>query len=345
MYCLNLMRIALELALHNPVYQDVATKFFEHFLGIAEAMANIGGDGDGIGLWDEDDEFYYDELILPNGRMEKLKLRSMVGLIPLFAVETLEPETLRRLPEFHRRLTWFLSHRPDLAKLVSRWEEPGRGERGLLSLLRGHRMKRLLKRMLDETEFLSEYGIRALSQVYRTQPYTLWADGVAHRVNYQPAESESDVFGGNSNWRGPIWFPVNYLIIESLQKFYHYYGDEFKIECPTGSGRFVTIDDAACELTRRLTRLFLRDADGRRPALAYHPKIHGDPQFRDHILFHEYFHGDTGRGVGASHQTGWTGLIAKLLMPRRKEGETRGLSGPTFIRRAELVPAAGCGAG
>jgi hypothetical protein len=345
MYCLNLMRIALELAFHNPVYQDVAVKFFEHFLGIAEAMTNIGGDGDGIGLWDERDEFYYDELTLPDGRMEKLKLRSMVGLIPLFAVETLEPEMLERLPNFQRRMKWFLNYRPDLAKLVSRWEEPGRGERRLLSLLRGHRMKRLLKRLLDETEFLSAYGVRALSQVYRDHPYALWVDGMAHTVKYQPAESDSRLFGGNSNWRGPIWFPVNYLIIESLQKFHHYYGDDFKIECPTGSHRFITIEDAACELTQRLTQIFLRDGDGKRPVLAYHPKLHGDPHFRDYLLFHEYFHGDTGRGVGASHQTGWTGLIAKLLMPRRKEEECRGLSGPRFIQHAELVPVGSTGAG
>jgi hypothetical protein len=343
MYCLNLMRIALELALHNPIYQDMATKFFEHFLNIAQAMTNIGGHGKpgvsgaGVGLWDEEDEFYYDELILPDGRMQKLKLRSIVGLIPLFAVETLEPETLNRLPEFQRRLKWFLNHRPDLAGLVSRWEEPGRGERRLLSLLRGHRMKRLLKRMLDETEFLSDYGVRALSRVYRDHPYTLWVDGMAHTVSYQPAESASGIFGGNSNWRGPIWFPVNYLIIESLQKFHHYYGPDFRIECPTGSGRFMTIEDAAAELTRRLTRLFLRDAAGRRPVLAYHPKLHGDPQFRDYVLFHEYFHGDTGRGVGASHQTGWTGLIAKLLQPRRREDDSCAPEVERITRGDELV--------
>ena len=337
MYCLNLMRIALELALRDPVYQDVATKFFEHFLNIAEAMTNIGGDDHGIGLWDDEDEFYYDELNLPDGRMQRLKLRSIVGLIPLFAVETLEPEMLARLPEFQQRSTWYLNHRPDLARLVSRWEEPGRGERRLLSLLRGHRMKRLLKRMLDETEFLSDYGVRALSNVYRDRPYTLRLGGEVQVVRYEPGESESGFFGGNSNWRGPIWFPVNYLIIESLQKFHHYYGDDFKIECPTGSGRFVTIEEAANELTRRLTRLFLRDAQGRRPVLGYHPKLHGDPHFRDYILFHEYFHGDTGRGVGASHQTGWTGLIAKLLMSRRKEAVCRGRICPDFVRRSESV--------
>ena len=319
MYCLNLMRIALELALHNMVYQDVATKFFEHFLHIAEAITNIGGDGKGVGLWDEEDKFYYDELNLPDGHMVKLKVRSMVGLIPLFAVETLEPELLEKLPDFQRRLQWFLDYRPDLANLVSRWEEPGRGARRLLSLLRGHRMKRLLKRMLDETEFLSAYGVRALSQQHRDQPYVFDCCGTSLAVSYQPAESDSGAFGGNSNWRGPIWFPVNYLLIESLQKFHHYYGDDFKVECPTGSGQFLTIAEVADELTRRLTRLFLRDEHGRRPALAYHAKLHSDPHFRDYVLFHEYFHGDTGRGVGAAHQTGWTGLVAKLLQPRRPE--------------------------
>jgi hypothetical protein len=319
MYCLNLMRIALELALHNPVYQDIATKFFEHFLHIAEAMTNIGGSEHGIGLWDEEDQFYYDELNLADGQMIKLKVRSMVGLIPLFAVETLEPELLEKLPDFKWRLKWFLNYRPDLANLVSRWEEPGRGERRLLSLLRGHRMKRLLKRMLDETEFLSEYGVRALSKYHQDHPYTITCQQTPLTVRYQPAESESSLFGGNSNWRGPIWFPVNYLLIESLQKFHHYYGDDFKVECPTGSGKFLTINDVANELARRLTRIFLRDEHGLRPVLAYHDKLHKDPHFRDYVLFHEYFHGDTGRGVGASHQTGWTGLVAKLLQPRRPE--------------------------
>jgi hypothetical protein len=319
MYCLNLMRIALELAIHNRVYEDIATKFFEHFLHIAEAMTNIGGDGKGVGLWDEEDSFYYDELNLPDGSMHKLRVRSMVGLIPLFAVETLEPELLDQLPDFKRRLKWFLNYRPDLANLVSRWEEPGRGERRLLSLLRGHRMKKLLQRMLDETEFLSDYGIRAVSKVHERQPYTFWCSGVPHSVGYQPGESNSNLFGGNSNWRGPIWFPVNYLLIESLQKFHHYYGDEFKVECPTGSGQFVTINEVACEINRRLTRIFLRDEDGRRPMFGDSDKLQKDPQFRDHLLFHEYFHGDNGCGLGASHQTGWTGLVAKLLQPRKEE--------------------------
>jgi hypothetical protein len=317
MYCLNLLRISLELSLHNPVYEDIATKFFEHFLDIASAMTNMGGDQSGVGLWDDDDKFYYDELNFPGGGMMRLKVRSMVGLIPLFAVETIEPELLDHLPDFKRRLEWYLNYRPDLAGLVSRWHEPGRGERRLLSLLRGHRMKKLLARMLDETEFLSPYGVRALSRYHLDHPYRLASDGQEWIVRYTPAESDSGLFGGNSNWRGPIWFPVNFLIIESLQKFHHYYGDDFKIECPTGSGTMMTINDVANELASRLTRLFLRNADGKRPVHAYHPKLENDPHFRDYVLFHEYFDGDNGRGAGALHQ-GWTCVVAKLLQPRRE---------------------------
>jgi len=323
MYCLNMLRIALELALENPVYEDVATKFFEHFLYIASAMNNIGDHG--IGLWDEDDGFYYDVLHLPDGEMQRLKVRSLVGLAPLFAVETVEPEMLQRLPGFARRLEWFLKYRPDLAGLVSRWHEPGRGQRRLLSLLRGHRMKCLLRRILDESEFLSDYGVRSLSRFHRDHRYELACDGRVLDcggepmvVNYDPAESTSWMFGGNSNWRGPIWLPVNYLIIESLQRFHHYYGDDFKIECPTGSGTYMTINEVANELSRRLGRLFLQDEDGARAALNHQPRTQTDPHFRDYLLFHEYFHGDTGRGLGACHQTGWTGLIAKLLHPKRE---------------------------
>jgi len=315
MYSLNLMRIALELAKHNRVYEDIATKFFEHFLHIAEAMNNIGDEG--IGLWCDKDEFYYDVLNLPNGQSTPLKVRSMVGLIPLFAVETLESELLEQLPGFAGRLEWFLNYKPDLAKLVSRWQERGMGKRHLLSLLRGHRMKALLKRMLDETEFLSHYGVRALSKVHEGEPYRFSTNGSSMEVEYWPAESMSGLFGGNSNWRGPIWMPVNYLLIESLQKFHHYYGDDFKVECPTGSGTFLTLNEIADELSRRLTKLFLKGEDGQRPALKYHTKLTTDPHFKDYVLFHEYFHGDSGRGVGASHQTGWTGLIAKLIQPRK----------------------------
>lgn len=314
MYSLNLMRISLELALHNPVYEDIATKFFEHFLHIAEAMTNMGHEG--IGLWDEEDEFYYDVLNLSSGHRVPLRLRSMVGLIPLFAVETLEPETLAKLPDFNRRLQWYLNYRPDLAGLVSRWQEPGRGDRRLLSLLRGHRMKKLLKRMLDETEFLSDYGVRSLSRSYRDHPYSCNCNGQDVSVTYIPGDSHSNMFGGNSNWRGPVWFPVNFLLIESLQKFHHYYGDDFKVECPTNSGRLITILEVAEELTRRLTRLFLRDDQGRRPVHGENAKLQKDPHFRDYLTFHEYFHGDDGHGLGSSHQTGWTALIAKLLLPR-----------------------------
>jgi hypothetical protein len=314
MYSLNLMRIALELAQHNHVYEDIASKFFEHFLNIADAMSCMHSEG--VGLWDEQDQFFYDVLSLPNDERVRLRIRSMVGLIPLFAVETLEPELLEKLPGFRKRLEWFLNHRPDLASLVSHWQSPGRGQRRLLSLLRGHRMKKLLRRMLDESEFLSDYGIRALSRAHLTEPFVLKVDGADQSVHYAPAESESRQFGGNSNWRGPIWFPMNFLIVESLQKFHHYYGNDFKVECPTGSGRYLTIDAVANELSHRLSRIFLKDADGERAVLRHQPQLQNDPNYRDCIPFYEYFHGDTGRGVGASHQSGWTSLIAKLLMPR-----------------------------
>jgi hypothetical protein len=315
MYSLNLMRIALELALHNPVYEDIATKFFEHFLHIAEAMSSLAGEG--LGLWDEQDEFYYDVLHLPDNRREVLRVRSMVGLIPLFAVEVLEPELLERLPGFAERLEWVLANKPQLASTVSRWCEPGRGERRLLSLLRGHRIKCLLKRMLDEEEFLSPCGVRALSRAHLENPYTFWTDGQPHTVRYTPAESDTELFGGNSNWRGPVWFPVNFLIVEALQRFHHYYGDDFKVECPTGSGDNATLLEVADELGRRLSAIFLRGGDGRRPVFGADEVLQQDPHFRDHVLFYEYFDGDSGRGVGASHQTGWTGLVAKLLQPRR----------------------------
>jgi len=315
MYSLNLMRIALELARRNRSYEDIATKFFEHFLYIAHAMLDIGGKG--VGLWNEDDEFFYDVLSLPDGTLMPLKLRSMVGLIPLFAVETIEPDLLEALPSFAARLEWFLDNHPELADLVSRWHVPGRGERRLLSLLRGHRMKALLRRMLDETEFLSDYGVRSLSRAYAEAPFRFSMNDHPVDVAYEPGESRSYLFGGNSNWRGPVWMPANYLIIESLQKFHHYYGDEFRIECPTGSGNFMTILGVADELTRRIKRLFLKGPDGTRPIHAQNEITRNDPHFRDYILFYEYFHGDSGRGVGASHQTGWTGLIAKLIQPRR----------------------------
>ena len=317
MYSLNLMRIALELAMHNPVYQDMATKFLEHFLYIAGAMANMGMGG--TGLWDEEDQFFYDVLKLSNGSSAKLKVRSMVGLIPMFAVEVLDRDLLKAVPEFTKRLKWFLENRPDLASLVSRWQEKNAGEKHLLSLLRGHRMKKILQRMLDENEFFSDYGIRAISKFHEKNPYSFWVDGNCFSVEYTPGESTTGLFGGNSNWRGPIWMPVNYLLIESLQRFHYYYGDDFKVECPTGSGIFLSLAEVADAISKRLAALFLRDEDGRRPALGNNEKLQQDPNFNDYVLFYEYFHGDSGRGVGASHQTGWTGLVAKLLQPRRKE--------------------------
>ncbi len=314
MYSLNLMRIALELARHNHVYEDIATKFFEHFLHIAEAINSMGGSG--VGLWDEQDQFFYDVLHLPDGRVEPMRLRTMVGLIPLYAVEVIDASLLDELPGFARRLEWYLSYRPELAALVSRWQDPGEGDRRLLSLLRAHRMKRVVQRLLDETEFLSGHGVRALSRAHADRPFQFRIDGAEYKVRYSPGESESGLFGGNSNWRGPVWFPVNYLIIESLRKFHRFYGDAFTVECPTGSGNMVSLGEAAQELSDRLVRIFLPDADGRRPVYAHAPRLRDDPAFADNLLFYEYFHGDTGRGVGASHQTGWTGLVASLLTER-----------------------------
>ncbi|MCU0428533.1 MAG: glucosidase [Cytophagaceae bacterium] len=311
MYALNMLRIATELSTKSSTYQDLASKFFEHFLYIAGAMSNFSEDG--ISLWNEEDEFFYDVLQLPNGEKKPLKIRSMVGLIPLFAVEVLTPDLLEKLPDFKRRVEWVLSNKPKLANLISRWYESGYGETRLLSLLRGHRMKKLLSRMLDEAEFLSTYGIRALSKYHKDNPYLFKHGNDVFSVRYQPAESDTSLFGGNSNWRGPIWFPVNYMIIESLVKFHHYYGDSFKVEYPTGSGKEFTLKQIAGELSKRLMRIFIRNKDGKRPVFGDSPLLQQDQNFRDYILFYEYFHGDTGRGVGASHQTGWTGLIADLI--------------------------------
>jgi hypothetical protein len=313
-YALDLMRIALELASEDGVYVDIGVKFFEHFLYIAEAVGS--SDTSETGLWDERDEFFYDVLQLPDGTSVPMRIRSIVGLIPLFAVHVLEEHLHGQLPGLRDRLTWFLEHRPDLARLVSRWNEPGKGNSLLLSLLRGHRMKALLKRMLDESEFLSDHGVRALSRVHRDEPFVFHHNGDSFCIRYLPAESDSRVFGGNSNWRGPVWMPVNYLLIESLYEFHRYYGDEFRVEYPTGSGKTLSLSAIADELSRRLTTLFLLDKNGERPVMAAYPLLQADPRSRDLVLFHEYFHGDNGRGVGASHQTGWTGLVALLLQPR-----------------------------
>jgi hypothetical protein len=308
MYALNLMRIAIELAMFNPVYEDIASKFFEHFLSIAGAMADVGGTGQG--LWNEEDGFFYDTLRTPNGTLVPLRLRSMVGLIPMFAVEVLDRRVFAKLPNFTARLNWFLKHRPNLAQLVSRWIEPGAGERHLLSLLRGHRLKCLLRRVLDEEEFLSDFGIRSLSKIYQGKPYTLDYEGMRLDVAYTPGEAPSGLFGGNSNWRGPVWMPVNILLIDALRKFHSYFGPDFSIECPSGSSRKMNLNEIADELTRRLGRLFLRSSDGTRPALGGGGR---GSTIGDLLLFHEYFDGESGRGCGASHQTGWTALIANIL--------------------------------
>ena len=313
MFALNMLRISLELSITNPLYQDLATKFLEHFLFIAGAMTNI--DKNGINLWDEEDEFFYDVLHIDN-RNTQLKIRSMVGLIPLFAVEVIDPDTIKKCPEFASRMDWFLKYRSDLASLVSHWTVEGEGDTRLFSLLRGHRLKRLLNRMLDETEFLSDFGVRALSKYHEKNPYEFNMDGQICKVNYEPAESENYMFGGNSNWRGPIWIPMNFLIIESLQRFHHYYGDDFKVECPTHSGRYISLLEISVELTNRLSKIFLKGQNGQRPVFGKNQKFQSDPEFNNYLLFYEYFHGDNGSGMGASHQTGWTGLISKLLQPR-----------------------------
>jgi len=309
MYCLNMLAIALELARDNPAYEDVASKFFEHFVYIARAMNDIGG----VELWNAEDGFYYDVLHLPGGRRFPMKVRSMVGLIPLFAVETLDSEVVDRLPGFKRRMQWFIENRPDFGPHVETVAMGNASIRRFLALVNRNRLRKVLRYLLDEAEFLSEHGIRALSRVHEGRPYVLHVDGTDHRVDYEPGESSTGLFGGNSNWRGPIWFPVNYLIIESLQKYHYYLGDKFQVELPTGSGKLMTLWEVAAELSRRLTRIFLRDEDGRRPVFGRNEKLQSDPHFRDHLLFYEYFHGNDGSGIGASHQTGWTALVAKLI--------------------------------
>jgi hypothetical protein len=321
MFCLNMLRIALELARENPVYENIATKFFEHFLGIAAAMNNLGGKG--IGLWDEEDEFYYDVLHTPGGRYLRVRVRSLIGLMPLLAVETIEPALLNALPGFKQRLEWYLTNQPNLCSLISRWHEPGMAERRLIALTRGHRMKCLLRRMLDPEEFLSDYGVRSVSKFHKEHPYVLAMRGEESVVSYQAAESQTDLFGGNSNWRGPIWMPINYLLIESLQKFHHYYGDDFRVECPTGSGQFTTLNGVANELSNRLIQIWLRDKDGQRPFARASTKALTGKRDDARYWFHEHFHGDTGAGLGASHQTGWTGLVAKLIQQQGEHGTIR----------------------
>jgi hypothetical protein len=325
MYTLNLLAIAFELAKEDPAYEDVASKFWEHFLYIANAMSHRGSDGQS--MWHEEDGFFYDVLHLPNGDRSPMKVRSMVGLIPLFAVETLDSDLLQRMPSFKRRMDWFIENRADLTVNAACMRTPGDGERRLLSIVDVEKLRRVLHLMLDENEFLSRYGIRAVSKVHEANPYRLQVEGREYRVDYEPGESSTGLFGGNSNWRGPIWFPVNFLLIESLQRFHYYLGDDFKVEFPTGSGQYLTLWDVAGELSRRLSSIFMQDESGRRPAFGNAEKFQSDPDWRNLVLFHEYFHGDTGAGLGANHQTGWTGLVAKLIQQ----------SGEKDIKPAEAV--------
>ena len=307
-YCVTMLAIALELAHEDPAYEDVASKFFEHFVAIADAMNTL----DGEGLWDEHDGFYYDRMQV-DGRTVRLAIRSLVGIIPLFAVEVLDDRVMGNLPGFRKRLQWFLDNRHDLARQVSYLDSSQGGTRRLLAIPSRNRLERVLRYVLDENEFLSPFGVRSLSRVHKDRPYVCSAGGIAQRVDYEPGESTLDLFGGNSNWRGPVWFPVNYLLIEALERYHYFYGDALQVECPTGSGRLMNLRDVARELAVRLVRLFRPDEHGRRPCHGSQARFAEDPHWRDLVLFYEYFHGDTGEGLGASHQTGWTALAARLL--------------------------------
>jgi len=304
-----MLAMALELAEEDPAYEDIASKFFEHFVAIADAMNRLGGSG----LWHEEDGFYYDQLLL-EGRSFPLRLRSMVGIIPLFAVEFIEEERLDRLPGFAKRTRWFLQNRKDLAAHIS-YLTQGKSAAGrrLLAIPSKERLQRVLKYVFDEKEFLSPYGVRSLSRIYADYPFVLHAADREYRVEYVPGESDSGLFGGNSNWRGPIWFPTNFLLIEALERYHHFYGDSFKVEFPTGSGRQITLQEAARELAGRLVKLCLPGQDGARACHGAGGSKADDERLKNMILFHEYFHGETGQGLGASHQTGWTALVARLI--------------------------------
>jgi Mannosylglycerate hydrolase MGH1-like glycoside hydrolase domain len=309
MYCLMMLKMALELGAHDPSYEDIASKFFEHFLYIADAVNHH----DGSGLWDETDGFYYDNLRISDGRHEYMRVRSLVGVVPLFACSTFEARDMERHPDFKRRMQWFIKNRPDLTAGLAPLTQRGVEERGLLSVVNRPRLERILRRLFDEEEFLSPFGVRSLSRAHRDHPYQLSLDGHSFSIGYEPGNSQTALFGGNSNWRGPVWFPMNFLIIESLQRFHHYYGEKFTVEFPTGSGRLLTLDQAGREISHRLCSLFLPDADGKRPIYTGRSLFQEEPNFRCYPQFYEFFDGDNGQGLGASHQTGWTGLIAKLL--------------------------------
>ncbi len=311
MYCLNMLTIALELTREDPAYEDIACKFFEHFVYIADAINGLGDIQSG--LWNEEDGLYYDVIRKPDGRSTAMKTHSLVGLIPLFATETIESQVLEALPEFRRRFEWFIRNRPELISDCASLEKTGLAGRRLLSIVDEKRLRKILANMLDEAKFLSPYGIRSVSKIHLENPYVFEVRGRTYRLDYEPAESTTGLFGGNSNWRGPVWFPINFLLIETLQKFHYYLGDDFKVPCPVGSGHAMSLWEIAVELSRRLILLFEADAHGRRPFQGQAPHIHRDPHWRDLVIFNEYFHGDNGAGLGASHQTGWTGLVAKLI--------------------------------
>jgi hypothetical protein len=311
MFAQNMLEIAVELTAHDPHYEDMAVKFAEHFVWIAVAMNQVGNEG----MWDEEDGFYYDVLRLPDGSTKRLKVRSLVGLLPLCATTINEKWQRDRAPRVMQVLQERAQRMPELRDSIhatgpDHW---GVADRGIFALVNEDRLRRILTRTLDEKEFLSPYGIRALSRYHEDHPYIVSVDGQEYRVSYVPAESDSGMFGGNSNWRGPVWMPMNALLIRALLQFYLYYGDNFKVECPTGSGNLMNLFEVAQEISDRLTRIFLRDKSGRRPVFGGTEKFQADPQWKDYILFNEYFHGDNGAGLGASHQTGWTGLVAKLI--------------------------------
>jgi hypothetical protein len=307
-YALNLLRIAHELLWHNPAYTEITSKYFEHFLYIAGAM-----NGMEESLWNEEDNFFYDQLFLSENLPIPLKVRSLVGLIPFFVVETVQESEIKHDDLFDKRRQWFEENRPDLANLVSHWNIVNKNGTHLYSLLRGFRMKMCLKRLLDENEFLSNYGIRSLSKFHLEHPFQFNGDEQLYTVKYTPGESDNDMFGGNSNWRGPVWLPMNSLVIQALRRYYVFYGDDFKVECPTASGTYLTLNEVADELSRRVLRIFERNGDGGRPVFGNSEKMQSDEHFSNHLLFYEYFHGETGKGLGASHQTGWTALIATYV--------------------------------
>jgi Mannosylglycerate hydrolase MGH1-like glycoside hydrolase domain len=344
-FCAQMLGIAIELAQDDPVYEDVASKFFEHFVAIADAINTVGG----TGLWDEQDGFYYDVLFV-NGRASPMRVRSMVGLIPLFAAEVLDEESINNLTGFRKRMDWFLHYRKDLAKHIAYMSKSrdfeaqgqdtkyaaGGRSRFLLAIPSRQRLERVLKYLLDEKEFLSEFGVRSLSRYHLDHPYELRADGKVYTVKYVPGESDTGLFGGNSNWRGPVWMPVNFLLVEALERYGLFYGPDFKVECPTGSGQWMNMQQVADEIFSRLMKIFQRDANGHRPVNGGDQRYAGDPHWRDLLLFYEYFHGDSGRGVGASHQTGWTALVARIMASRGMRQDQRNAKKPPRRPRPKI---------